>query len=491
MLIRINREDRVPLYVQIANQLRFHILSGVLETGSRLPPTREVSESLKVNRKTVVTAYRLLRAEGLVSGCGRGGTVVTELANAPEPEWTRPILWNRLYSDSVRPASTYYERSSFAIGDPLELPPGTLSLTGEVSRYRWGSVDALRDAFEDVIVEAGVEGLPRARTIGFTPLRDTLSRRVRMMGAPVCSDQIMLAAGRQQALFLLAQAFLEKGDAVAMEVPSHVGAIHAFKALGAKIHAVPLDAEGPDLDVLEGILSRHRVKMIHVAPTFRDPTGTTMSLQRRKDLLDLAYGYRVPILEDDAYRVLRYEGDPLPSILTLDRKEQTLHVSSLEFELPLGLHVGWIAAPKAVIESLIPIKQALGFQTHPMMQRVALRVLEQEPQSVRSILETNRRSRDAMVDALDEHCGAELIYRRPEGGGYVWAELRNAFPRAELYRRLLDEGVLCSPGNRFFPDCSGGAKHLRLDFLGVPPHRIVEAVRRLGLALSALPVRAA
>jgi len=491
MLIRIDRDDRAPLYVQIADQLRFQILSGALDTGSRLPPTREVSEALKVNRKTVVSAYRLLRSEGLVSGCGRGGTVVAGSPNAPEREWIRPVLWSHLYSDVVRPASTYYGRSSFSVGDPLDLPPGTLSLTGEVSRYRWGSADTLRAAIEDVILEANADGLPRPHAGGFAPLRETLSRRARMMGASIGSDRLMITAGRQQGIYLLAQAFLEKGDSVAMEVPSYVGAIHAFKAHGAQIHAVPLDAEGPDLSILEGVLSRHRVKLIYVAPTFRDPTGTTMSLQRRKDLLDLAHRYRVPILEDDAYQVLRYEGDPLPPLFALDRKDQTLYVSTLEYELPLGLHVGWVAAPSSVIESLVPLKRALEFQTHPIMQKVAHRVLTERPESIRSIVDSARRSRDAMFAALESYCSQGLSFRRPEGGAFVWAELREVSARSELCRKLLDEGVLCSPGYRFFPDENCGAGHLRLDFLGVAPHRIDDAVRRLGFALNALPVRSA
>ncbi|MGC9530272.1 MAG: PLP-dependent aminotransferase family protein [Candidatus Bipolaricaulaceae bacterium] len=343
MLVRLDRESGAPLYHQIRNQLRTMILSGLLPPGSRLPPSGELARELGVNRTTVVNAYRTLWSEGLVEGRAGGGTVVARPQDRdpqalPEPV---PLLWNELLTERVPRPENWTERAMPKVED-------------DVIRFDWGSpppdlfpMAAVGEAATRTL-QQGPDALRYGPAEGIPVLREFIAQRLRLVGVDVAASQVLILTGSEQGIFVVAQALLRPGDGVVVEAPTYPGALRTFRSLGAQLHPVPVDREGMRLDVLEGVLAYQRPKLIYTVPTFHNPTGITMSLARRRGLVELAHRYRVPILEDHPYSDLRYEGQHVPLISALDPRNYVIYLSTFSKWLFLGLRVGWMVAPRAV-----------------------------------------------------------------------------------------------------------------------------------------------
>ena len=487
MLVRLDRTSRIPFYEQIAQQIRALILSGGLLQGSLLPPSRSLAQALGINRKTVTRAYHLLWSEGLIEGDRRSGTRVCqgpELRPKAMEAQSRP--WHPVLRDKIDPfyglSDSFYRRHFYPRSQDAE----TIGFLHESTANRWGDPDDLRAAFEQSLSSARENGFPLEAMHGVPPLRKLLAKRARFLGLATHWTRIVVTTGRQKNIFLLALTLLRFGDVVAVELPSYAGTIHALQMVGARIKGIPLDEDGIDLDILEGVLSRQDVKLICVAPTFRDPTGTTMSLDRRKDLLDLAHRYSTPIFEDDAYRFLQYEGDAPPPLAALDPYGHTIYASTLKYELPMGLQIGWMAAPSSIVKLLMPVHQAAELNTYSMSQDLALRLLEGGSESREAIRSMGKCQWQAMIDALEMRCAGMLSFIRPQGGASIWAEFAEGIDSAEAFPRMRNQGVLCLPGRLFYPEFSGGERNLRLDFFGVEPASIEEGDRRMAEAVSDL-----
>lgn len=480
MIVHIDRASRVPLYEQIANQLRTLILAQGLLPGSRLPSSRELADTLSVNRKTVVQAYRMLCAEGLVRGNGRGGTIVQAHGASPEPGAAiRPVLWRRMYTDSTKPLFMNSDR--FYRHLVRKAPPSAGAAWGPWMRpHEQDSLSLLSDAWEDVLNETRVLGESRYSVRGYPPLREYVAKRANMNGMNVPADCTMITDNPAQTTFLLAMALLNRGDSVALEVPCLPTSIHVYDLLGIQIQQVPMDDQGIDLDVLEGLAKRSKVKLIHVSPTNRIPTGTSMSLQRRKDLVDLASRYRVPILEMPEYLTETYEGSPLPSLSALDDRFQTICGSTLESELPMGLRIAWVVAPEHTINALVPIRQAIHPSTHPLVSMLAYQVLTHPRFSLETIRLRARDKRDHVVNLLETHCAKSLVFKKPEGGMHIWAEVKEHVDLASKLDALATLGGPCLPGHFYYPGMRGGDRNLCFGFSGYSPEYLSEAISSIG-----------
>ncbi|MFQ6116946.1 MAG: PLP-dependent aminotransferase family protein, partial [Candidatus Bipolaricaulia bacterium] len=316
---------------------------------------------------------------------------------------------------------------------------------------------------------------------GYLPLRRLLAAQ---MG--LSPSEILITTGSQQGLYLLARALLAPGDFVVVEAPTYLGALQVFRAAGARLIGVPVDEEGMDLRMLENVLSRTPPKFIYTLPTFQNPAGATLGLKRRRRLLELAYRYRVPIVEDDPYSLLRYEGEALPPLKTLDTHGYVIYLSTFSKVLFPGLRVGWLAAPQRVIEHLSRMKQMIDIFTNSLAQAVIYQfrrrgLLEGHLELVRK---EYRRRLDAMVEALKSHC-PKIEFAVPEGGYFIWCRLERGVTARELLREALRERVSFLTGELFYPD-GRGQEEIRLTFTSQPPDVIAEGIRRLGRAMRRL-----
>lgn len=479
MELDIDRGSPIPLHLQIARGLRERILKGAIPAGGKLPASRKMAEALGVNRSTVVQAYHTLWSEGLTEGYVGRGTVVrptTAAGGAP----VAALSWGALLAAGR-------EEADGEVRDLVRLlaREDVISLAAGLPAPDLFPMEELADAARSVLEEGGRSLLYWCDTLGYEPLRKTLADRF----TNTTPGEVMILSGSSQGIFLVARALIEPGDTVAVGSPTYLGALQTFRGAGARLAGVPVGPEGMDLEMLESVLSRTPPKFIYTVPTFQNPTGSTMPLERRRRLLDLAYRYGVPVVEDDPYTPLRYEGEPVPTLKEMDTRGFVIHISSFSKILFPGLRVGWMAAPKRFVDSITPAKYLQDLFTNSHAQAVVhefLRrgLLEKHLEKVRR--EYGRR-RDRMVNALRRHC-PRFEFTVPEGGYFLWCRLPRETGARELLREALRKKVSFITGEIFCPD-GQGLDRIRLNFASHEPETIEEGVRRLGAATRSIRKR--
>jgi len=491
MLVHLDRKSHEPLYSQISGYVRRLIETDVLKPGVKLPATRELAADLGVDRTTVTAAYDELVAEGLATAHVGQGTFVAAQATRRErrardrAELLPPaseVNWSQCFSRAAR-ASAEWRRLEFPI---YQAGGGTISFAGGMPDSSLFPIDAFRQVLNQVLRAEGHALLQYSPVSGYPPLRRYLAGYLVQKGIAVSEADILIVNGSQQGLELVARTLLDPGDRVVVEGPSYPGALQIFRAHQAEILTVPIGEDGMRRDVLEALLQRHTPKFMYVMPTFQNPTGVTVSLKGRRELLDIAAKAQVPLIEDDFHHELRYEGSPVIPLRGLDRLGLVLAIGTFSKILFPGLRVGWIVAPPEVMERLVIAKRVSDLHTSALIQAAIYhfcrrRLLDQHTKRVR--LEYRRR-RDMLLLALKRHCPPGVTWTHPQGGFSLLLTLPKGVDTQSLLPVAAREGVLYTPGSLFYAD-GGGRNQLRLSFSDVSPERIEEGVRRLAKVLGA------
>lgn len=383
--------------------------------------------------------------------------------------------------------------TSSAIRELLKVAadPEIISFGGGLPAPEVFPLAELEAAADRVIEEHGRTALQYGPTEGYLPLREMLVRHMGRYGIQVTPDNVLITSGAQQALDLVGKLFLNAGDRVLTEQPTYLGALQAFTSYQARYLAVPIDDEGMRVDLLEDAL-RAGPKFLYVLPNFQNPGGVTLSLPRRRRLVELAGHYGVPIVEDDPYGQLRYEGEHLPPLVKLDAEVHgccngerpfrggVLYLGTLSKTLAPGLRVGWVVAPEEIMTRLVQMKQGADLHTSTFTQMVAYETARGGflDRHVRRIRELYGERRDAMLAALERHFPPGVEWTHPHGGLFLWVTLPEGLNSAELFQEALKEKVAFIPGNAFHP-CGGGERTMRLNFSYCTPERIEEGIGRL------------
>ncbi len=471
----------MPIYLQISKGIRSAILSGHLPEGHRLPPERNLAKELGVNRSTVFQAYRQLKEDGLIGAHVGRGTAVLPKRGARADSLSVPSLhWRQMTR-----AGGGREQDPL-IRDLLELSehPDVITLAVGVPAPDLIPVESLRAIQDKLLVERGSEVLLHSPTEGLTSFRETLCGHMAARGIRSSAAEILVTSGSQQGLALMARVLLDPGDTVIVEEPSFFGAVNVFRAAQARLLGIPTDGEGMRVDILESVLGRHRPKMIYTLPTFQNPSGFVMSLERRQKLLELAYRYQLPVLEDDPYWDLCYEGESLPSLKTLDRYGHVIYLSSFSKILFPGLRLGWLAAPQPLVRQLALAKQSVDLHCNTFGQWILDRFIREGcfVNHVRTVRAAYLLRRDAMLEALEAFSPPGLSWTRPRGGFYIWCTFSHSTPAARLLARAARERVAYLPGEACYAG-DPGENHLRLNFTFPSPEQIREGITRLVRAL--------
>ncbi len=340
MEISIDRSSREPIYRQISRQIRELITSGRLPAGFRLPPERRLAEAVGVSRSTVLIAYQELRADALIDAhVGRGTTVTQPAAPPGEDGAGHELPWRQLFGAA---AAAYQDP---LVGDLLRVTErvDAIPLSFGMPAPELLPFAELRDTITEVLADTGAAALLHCPTEGLTALRETLARMMAARGVRCDPAEVLVLSGSQQGLDLVARVLLDPGDPVVIEQPSFIGALQTFRGARARLIGVPVDEHGMRVDVLESVLSRFRPKLIYTLPTFQNPSGAVLPLERRQRLLALAHRFQVPVLEDDPYSELRFEGEPVPSLRALDAS--VLHLSTFSKLLFPGMRLGTHRSP--------------------------------------------------------------------------------------------------------------------------------------------------
>ncbi|MBR5743095.1 MAG: PLP-dependent aminotransferase family protein [Clostridia bacterium] len=312
---------------------------------------------------------------------------------------------------------------------------------------------------------------------GYAPLRESLKRRLReKYGVGRDFDDTIIVTGGQQGIEMTAKTLLNDGDTLICEEPSFLGALNAFRSYNAVLKSAPVEKDGIDLDVLESILRKDaRVKLVYVIPTFQNPSGRVMSLEKRKGLLALAEKYRFMILEDNPYYDLRYEGESIPTIKSMDDKGYVVYCGSFSKVLAPGIRVGYVTAPDWMIAKLTVAKQLSDVHTNLLMQMAVDRYMKEYglDRHIEEILKINVRKRDLMLASLEENCRGFMEIERPFGGLFIWATLPEKYDGTRLCRIAGTYKVAAVPGASFCVDDAKPYPAIRLNF-SLPTHEQIE-----------------
>jgi len=349
---------------------------------------------------------------------------------------------------------------------------------------------ALGAALQKILYAQGARALQYSTTEGCPELRSRIAERMRArLRVRFGADDILVTTGSQQALDLTGKVFLDEGDVVFCESPTYLAAISAFRGCQASFVAVPSDEQGMIVSELARLAAGcERGRLVYVIPDFQNPSGRTWSLGRRQELLEVAKRFSLPILEDAPYRDLRFDGEELPALVSLDRDERVIFTSTFSKVLSPGLRIGWVAAPRPALEKYVLAKQATDLHTSTLAQLLVATFLEDQDldRHVVSIRAVCQARRDAMLRAAAEWLPREVRVSRPAGGLFLWLELPPEIDAREWLRHCLGRGVAFVPGDAFFPN-GGGLNAARLCFSDSPQGRIVEGLRRMAAALRELP----
>ncbi len=359
--------------------------------------------------------------------------------------------------------------------------PEVISFAGGLPAPELFPLEEMKHVAELVLNESGRKALQYSTTEGFEPLREQIARRMNgKFGTQVSCENILITSGSQQALDFSGKLFLDEGDIILCESPTYLAAISAFKAYQPQFIEVPTDENGMIMADLEEMIKKHRIKFIYVIPDFQNPTGRTWSLERRKQLIEVANRYEIPVIEDNPYGELRFEGAILPAIKSFDQKGLVVFVSTFSKTFCPGLRIGWIAADSHFIEKYVLIKQGADLHTSSISQREIAKYLElyDFEAHIRKIIQVYRNRRNAIVDAMQAHFPSDLVFTRPQGGLFTWVELPKTMKAVELLHHAIQQEVAFVPGDSFFPNRIV-ENTFRLNYSNMPDERIYEGIQRL------------
>jgi 2-aminoadipate transaminase len=371
--------------------------------------------------------------------------------------------------------------------------PDIISFAGGLPAPEVFPLKEFQEACNQVLTDHGAQALQYSTTEGYLPLREMIARHNARFSVRVTAENIMITSGSQQALDFIGRLFINRGDYVVVESPTYLGALQAWNAYGAQYISVPSDEDGMIVDKLEEAL-RIGPKFIYVLPNFQNPSGSTMSLERRKRLVLLADQYGVPIVEDDPYGQLRYDGEHIPSVATLDSRYRNedngeytgnvIYLSTFSKLLAPGLRLAWVIAPPQVIRKLVMTKQAADLHTSSFNQNVAYEVAKGGflDEHVKVIRATYKERRDVMLELMDELFPSDVRWTKPQGGMFLWGMLPENVDAAEVLKVAIERKVAFVPGAAFHPN-GGGANTMRLNFSFSNPENIREGISRLALTL--------
>jgi 2-aminoadipate transaminase len=363
--------------------------------------------------------------------------------------------------------------------------PEVISLAGGWPDTSTFPPDSYAALMSSVASRSCARALQYGPTEGLAVVKRCVADVMRREGMEIDVDEVLVTSGGQQVIDLVCKTLLDPGDVVVCEAPTYPGAVPTFCAYEADVVQVTMDRDGMRTGELEATLeelerSGRRPKFIYTVPTFHNPAGVTMSLERRRELVRIASERELLVLEDNPYGLLRYEGSPLPTLRSLD-DEFVIYASTFSKILSPGVRLGWAVAPGPVLEKMNIGKQSSDLCSSSISQYFVSAYFDSGPWEdyVRSLIEIYRRRRDVMLDALADQFPREAEWTHPQGGLFIWATLPDYIDTTDLLARALDEQVAFVPGRAAFLDGRGGSS-MRLNFSGVGEDLIREGVQRLG-----------
>lgn len=441
-----DRQAKKALYKQLAEFIEHGISTGMYPPGQPLPSERQLASRFNLNRSTVVSAYDLLEAEGLILRKRGSGTTVNQdiwgIAKKRTPSWDR-----------------YIESGFFLPNIPLAQRIRKQIENNKLINLASGELSA--DLFPLKFFNKIISSKPFTGTLGYDhplgneSLRNTIVRHLKEYRAIETNpSSILITSGAQQALHLVAQCLLKPGDAIALEIPSYHYSLPVLKSAGLRPFYLPVDKDGINPKQLLALHKKHRIRMIFLNPAFQNPTGATLSPSRRKELMEISLEYGIPIVEDDPYSLTSFSGEAVPPLKSLDENGNVLYLSSLSKIVASGLRIGWIIGPSSVIERLADAKQQVDFGHASFTQWVANEFLGSDHFSMHlhNLNKQLEKRKSQIIKSLNTYLQEYVDFEAPKGGIHLWCKINKTHNEAKLLQESIKRGVVYTPGSTLGPD---------------------------------------
>ncbi|MDQ6598766.1 PLP-dependent aminotransferase family protein [Bacillus salipaludis] len=471
-----DRESKIPIYKQLADYIENGIADGTFPPDKPLPSERGLAKELGINRSTVISAYDELEANGLIDRNRGSGTTVSKdiwgIAKKRIPSWNR-----------------YIEAGSFLPNLPVTqrihkemVEQNLINLaSGELSQDLFPMTSLREITFNRSFIGTLGYDHPQGNAI----LRQTLTNHVKQFRSIETNpSSILITSGAQQALHLVVQCLLKPGDGVAIANPSYHYNLPVFKSAGIKTYSLKMDKEGINPLDITTLYKKHRIRMIFMNPIYQNPTGTLMSEERRKKVLELSSEYGIPIVEDDPYSLTSFTGEKMQTLKSLDRNGNVLYISSLTKIVASGLRIGWIIGPKAVIERLSDAKQQVDYGHASYTQWIANDFLDSSDfeYHIKNLVKQLESRRNQIVVSLESILKDQVDFYIPNGGIHIWCRIKREVNENQLLEESIKRGVIYVPGLTM-----GSEKgFVRFTFSREKEKDIHEGIKRFADALNAI-----
>ncbi len=358
--------------------------------------------------------------------------------------------------------------------------PGVISFAGGLPAPELFPLEDLRKIMHDVVDIYGPTAFQYGLTRGVSELRTVIAKRATDRGTPSGIDNILITAGGQQAIELVARAFVDRGDYIITEYPTYVGALQAFNYYQARYATVDMDDQGMIIDQVEEKIKKYKPKLIYTVSNFQNPTGITMSVDRRKELVRIAARYNVPIIDDNPYGDIRFSGERVPTLKSFGNDE-VIAIRTFSKIITPGLRIGWLNGPNDILAQLEKVKQCTDLHTNSLCQYIIYEFVKRgllEPH-IEKIIADYRKKRDIMIKTMEETFPPGVRWTHPEGGLFLWVELPEHMSAKDLLPKAVEKKVAYVYGQPFFPD-GRGLNTLRLNFSTATHEQIAIGIARLG-----------
>ncbi len=359
--------------------------------------------------------------------------------------------------------------------------PGMISMAGGIPSPSVFPTEAFAKISEDILANNGTSALVYGVTEGYKPLIEKVEAINKKKNIGRDFDTTIITTGAQQAIDLACKAYVNEGEGIIVEDPSFIGSLNSFRSYNAKLYGAPVLEDGIDTEKVEEILKAQNIKLIYVIPTFQNPTGITMSLEKRKKLLELAEKYDCYILEDNPYGDLRFTGEDIPTIKSMDENGRVIYVGSFSKTLAPGLRVGFAVAHADVMDRIVVVKQVNDVHTTLLTQMMVDRFLEEYDfdEQIKKGCDLYKSQCECMLNAMDKYFPEGVLYTRPEGGIFLWVTLPEGVNTNDLLLKCVEKKVAFVPGNSFMIDIEKPVNTFRLNYSTMSNENIEIGIQRI------------
>ncbi len=475
MEINIDKSSSAPLYMQLYERLKEMIETGVLPPDVRLPSVRSLSEKLGINQITVVTAFRRLESEGLIYTRPGSGTYAADLLNSvvSRAEHLPLPLQDEVYQQ---------EDLTLINGGEVNINENTVNFASATPASELFPVDDFKTALDEALERDKGNAFSYQEGQGFPPLREAISGILKSPGFVCSPEDIHVISGAQQGIDIISKALLRPGDRIITESPTYTGAVAVFKSRDAQIADIPMETGGPDMNLLEYNIKKHRPAVFYTIPSFQNPTGCSYTDEKRAELLGLADRYGFYIIEDDYVSDLDFEGRRYSQLKALDRYDRVILVKSFSKIFMPGLRLGFMMAPPGVSAKLLAAKHTTDISTSGLIQRAFDLYIRKGfwDRHFDFMFRTYAERYGIITSALDKYSPEGCAYTKPGGGLNLWYSLPYGFPVNSLLAQAAAYDITFAPGRIFYSGNSAQAVNcIRLSFAAVESGKIEAGVEKL------------